>query len=178
MQTADGKDVRKTARLHVAVKQVVYASLVAYHESAGDDGRVLVHMFVKQAADFELNAEYEIRLSRGEELRAVRPYRKISPVQHIRRKIAVERFVTGRDQFALDCDYVADAEIGSGHRDIHAAFAFEHLSVHRQVFDIELRRAVLDDYLARNPCRKRPAHIVDKAGVVDVGSARTGNKAR
>lgn len=76
VQTADGKDVRKTARLHVAVKQVVYASLVAYHESAGDDGRVLVHMFVKQAADFELNAEYEIRLSRGEEFRAVRPYRK------------------------------------------------------------------------------------------------------
>ena len=83
VQTADREHVRESARLYVAVKQVVYAALIADHERTRDYGSVFVHVLVKQSAYRQLYGKYEVRLSVGEELRVVRPKSEVSAVQRV-----------------------------------------------------------------------------------------------
>ena len=172
VQSADGKDVSETARLHVLVKEVVDAAFVAYDEGAGDDGSVLVHMLVKEAADSKLHGEDEVGLALGKQFRPVRIQREQRIAQDVRCEECVERFVTHRGQFPFKQHDVSRTEVGRVEGDIDDALPFGHAAVYVKVFHVKLRHAVLDDYLARDAGGESASGVRDQTGIDYVRGAR------
>ena len=177
VQPADGEDVRKPARLYVAVEKVVYAALVPYHQGAGDDGCLGVHILVKEFADRKLNGEDEIGLPVCQQFRLLAVQSEIGAVEHVCGEVGVESLVPDGDQLAREHDDVTRAEIRHFERHVHSTLPFQHSVAHTQVLHRELRHAVLHEYLACDTRREPPFAVLDEAGIHDIGGTGTGEEA-
>ena len=116
VQTADGEDMRETARLYAVVIEVVDAALVADDEGAGDGGSVRVRVLVKEFRNGELHFEDGVGLACGEELGALRTEGVIGAAKRVGGEEGVERLMPQGGEVAFEHHYISRAEI----RDIQA----------------------------------------------------------